>query len=402
MENSLSTRWKASSAPAEPFFAGRPKQLSVEPDLYGPNGSHAHTSVAPFAGSPSQKAGQPDSHDPDDIQPFRVMALPAEVRQMIWRFALVRPKVYIAFGPIYKFPAVGPIVIRRAKSVLSVTWRVDEPPLEGSYFRWNFADSDIENVRLLQTDRQIYEECAKVYYSENLFAFGEDYTTAHIHAGHGAVAAAQAFLRDRSPRVNSNIRHLEISALYEQGHSIAIDHKDMWLALTPALLHLRGLQSLHLNLSEFALQDFYSNLPSSALSRRRNGLTNLDYLELRVLILDQRKDPRVDLDCYMVQSAAIMKRLHQRLCQDSSYVDFDTIQVRRTLSYAREWVNCLRSKRWVLESKGRSLVGSRAANVEETQHLDSGNVILAMTQLAPCDTVFSEFIDRWTDFYDTD
>lgn len=109
----------------------------------------------------------------DEFRGFPILMLPRELRYQIWRFALVQPRVVIAvdkpsdrFGErveprerVIKLFSYCPAV--REREVLRY-WLSCHP---------SHHPPRLGNLSLFYVNRQVYQECLAIYYSENRFYF---------------------------------------------------------------------------------------------------------------------------------------------------------------------------------------------------------------------------------------
>lgn len=140
-----------------------------------------------------------------DRSHFRFLALPFELRRMIYHHAFVRPKIHIVFSNDKKILDVARIT-RRRKSKLNNRY--------GSYFVGpdSLGEYATISLNILQCNRVIYKEASEIFYSENLFSFGprDDQT----------FLALCAFMGDRGATTGGLIRHIEIRELW--------NHTEIW------------------------------------------------------------------------------------------------------------------------------------------------------------------------------
>lgn len=320
---------------------------------------------------------------PKDEHHFRVLGLPREIRDVIWEQALVRrSKIYIAFTSLSQFPAVGPVVKRRAW--LRYKRRYGPEQIVGSYFRWdvpplavrsgkhgregdrhhndhNDADDDLENLNLLYVNNQVCREAMEVYYSRNTFSFGEDYAARQAHhiymSGELGPLAAYAFLRDRTPLALSQIRHVEIHALGSY-FTCTLDStgKDAWGSLWGVLCAMKNLHTLRLDLGAHhlsrrllraALGDHHHHHhhlihpPHDAQQLQLQRLRRLEVTlsqDAGFRIVNYRTDYNYP-DHDVASSAVFIRTLRSRLIRGGYQLGYAHIRagVRRGLPFGCEW-----------------------------------------------------------------
>ncbi|CAN8100390.1 unnamed protein product [Discula destructiva] len=202
------------------------------------------------ADSLKQPARRAMGADDSATTSFRIVRLPRELHDVIWRYALVRPKIHIAFSSTSKFPDKGPVVKRRIKLIVRNEIVRPSTQMEGSYHRWlpaleSESGIDMVNHNLFVTSRWVNEDCTKIFYAENLFAFGGDCSQSR---GSGVLASIYAFLKDRNPTVKKSIRHVEITSFeWRAGYKFCGDEYD-YMSASRAIAEL-NLDTLSLNVN---------------------------------------------------------------------------------------------------------------------------------------------------------
>lgn len=316
------------------------KQTTLPPPVFFlpwicPSGNGTETSSAHSIDRTDQTTLLSPRADGDVDVPFRIVDLPREIRDMIWRYALVRPKIHIAFSPTSNFPASGPAVNRRSKLTIRQHKYHDHPvATEGSYHYWHISEnSNIGepgiDLSLFLTSFWVYAECTEVFYSQNVFAFGDDCSTPKASRVSGGIATIYAFLEDRSPTVKGYIRHVEINALYGCASSTFHEGEYGFQSALRAMSDLR-LDTLSLNLSYIQLSSFTDAWRRQPLHQVRARL------ELTVSTLNFRL-PQVTHN--MVMSCQELMGLRDLMINDGRQISVDAVVFRpsKGMPHAAKW-----------------------------------------------------------------
>lgn len=165
---------------------------------------------------------------PDHSTPT-LLTLPRELRDLIWTYALVRPKIHVAWVACehtaqkshsrtchnfqYPHPYNGNIIhgsgtyvglSKQPKAWLDVT--------VSAFLEETEVGTDVDNdqpyLNTLLVCRQVYKEAALVFYSQNCFVFGNSALLAP--SGSTALLPAYTFLKDRSETTLKWIKRIEM------------------------------------------------------------------------------------------------------------------------------------------------------------------------------------------------
>ncbi|KAL1879880.1 hypothetical protein Daus18300_001719 [Diaporthe australafricana] len=259
-------------------------------------------------------------------KPFPILNLPRELRDNVWRYAVVRPNVFVSFDRLQDLQQRGLCPIRPLrtcldchKGALSETNGLHET---GTYFRpRNFEDffrdvrsesyhflasshyelslqypglgaqrkeNEHPNLSIFLTCRQASAEAMVLYYSENTFVFC--FIDLNI-SNMSSVNAALAFLHDRPRDMLLRIKHIQlyINSGYTHGFYFGIKafrnlDAQVWREFTRKLKSEMKLQHLSLHLSGL-LPDF-RDCEVSAKSSVSSGEGVFDW-HLRITELSQ-------------------------------------------------------------------------------------------------------------------
>ncbi|KAL1640416.1 hypothetical protein SLS58_006914 [Diplodia intermedia] len=154
----------------------------------------------------------PSYFDPDPIEPFRLLDLPRELRDMIYERMFIRNTVFITQGECWE-PGQKKRINHPRWS-----WQLHSRQIRRTTFLnppadyWSYDDphlTDVEpsgNVNVFLSNRQIYQEASAVYYKNN-FCFMDEFS----------VPACYTFLMDRTPHALKHLKHitLHITAWYD-------------------------------------------------------------------------------------------------------------------------------------------------------------------------------------------
>ena len=105
-----------------------------------------------------------------DQKSFPILILPPEIRIRIWRYTLVKDGDVLIhpYGRQYMMKKIVPSRLRSGKEL---QWHREDDD------RWINSTS----LALIHTSRQLYLETALIYYSENTFAFENNWYPFQVH-----------------------------------------------------------------------------------------------------------------------------------------------------------------------------------------------------------------------------
>ncbi|KAL1614436.1 hypothetical protein SLS54_009783 [Diplodia seriata] len=159
----------------------------------------------------------PSYFDPDPIEPFRLLDLPRELRDMIYECMFTRDYIYIIPGECWK-PGKRERNSQRwqlhSKQIHRTTFLKNTPAEYWSYEEEH--DTDVEpggNVNFFLASRQIYQEAFHIYYKNN-FCF----RNAWGYPGVNSVPACYAFLMDRSQHALDHLKHITLCITARNDH----------------------------------------------------------------------------------------------------------------------------------------------------------------------------------------
>lgn len=155
----------------------------------------------------------PSYFDPDPIEPFRLLDLPRELRDMIYEHMVVRGTVFIMLADCWK-PG------QKKRNGHPLSWQCDTRPVhrtaymrtlnsDGGYYTYEgpeYTDFDHVNVSIFRANRQLYLEASAIYYKKNTFYFSNTSSCMHIVS----VPACYAFLVDRTPHALRNLKSIDL------------------------------------------------------------------------------------------------------------------------------------------------------------------------------------------------
>lgn len=156
----------------------------------------------------------PSYFDPDPIEPFRLLDLPRELRDMIYEHMVVRGTVYIIPGQCWKpeqkkqngHPRCRPQL--HTRQVHRTTFLRTYNTSHGyySYDDPHHTDVDRVNVSVFLANRQVYLEASAIYYKKNIFYFANQSPDEDVLS----VPACYAFLADRTPHAMRSLKAITL------------------------------------------------------------------------------------------------------------------------------------------------------------------------------------------------
>ncbi|KAB2578051.1 hypothetical protein DBV05_g3410 [Lasiodiplodia theobromae] len=155
----------------------------------------------------------PSYFDPDPMEPFRLLDLPRELRDVIYEHMVVCGTVYIIPGDCWKpeqekrngHPRAWQLHTRQVRRTTYL--RSTHAP--GGYYSYHdphYTDVERVNVSVFLVNRQVYQEASAIYYKKNTFYFGNAGPCDEILS----VPACYAFLVDRTPHTLRNLKAITL------------------------------------------------------------------------------------------------------------------------------------------------------------------------------------------------
>ncbi|KAK0658479.1 hypothetical protein DIS24_g4726 [Lasiodiplodia hormozganensis] len=155
----------------------------------------------------------PSYFDSDPIEPFRLLDLPRELRDVIYEHMVVRGTVYIIPGDCWKpeqekrdgHPRAWQLHTRQVRRTTYL--RTTHAP--GGYYSYHdphYTDVERVNVSIFLVNKQVYHEASAIYYKKNTFYFGNAGPCDEILS----VPACYAFLVDRTPDALRKLKAITI------------------------------------------------------------------------------------------------------------------------------------------------------------------------------------------------
>lgn len=174
------------------------------------------------------------SHEPrlvaQDNSPATLFTLPRELRDLIWTYALVRPKIHVAWvackhtahkshsRTCHHFQYFDDYNNSKTAHGSGTYVGLTKQPKDwldltvSAFLEEPQAVTDVDNdqpyLNTLLVCRQVYHEAALVFYSQNCFVFGS--SALLVESGSTALLPAYAFLKDRSETTLKWIKRIEL------------------------------------------------------------------------------------------------------------------------------------------------------------------------------------------------
>lgn len=196
--------------------------------------------------------------DPEhrELQPFPILKLPWELRNQIWRFALVRPRgVFIV---VNKALAHRQCALQTRGQSITFYDRVSKEAVKMGRFRPKIirdTDKKLGHINLFFVNRQVHFECIPIYYSQNVFYFHNTYLWPSKCLG--SVPEAVAFFSFLGNRYAQGIPRLQDIELDLLGRPLPYDVTSFAsVSSINSALPLTNLQTLHINANRDGLSSF--------------------------------------------------------------------------------------------------------------------------------------------------